>query len=265
LIKRLKKIGSPYFHSLKRSFYKGKNIYLIYTMGKVGSASIYTSLKRMKPYSAIFHVHFLSRHWLVDTLPTMHQYFHSNITLGEEILAYIEKHPQKRIKIITLVREPVARAVSELFQNWQASYQNIMEVDDQQLIDRLARNDFGYTLDWFDTEFKAYTGVDIFSLDFDREKGYASYSFDKLDILCIKLEKLNEVAEESISSFIDMPFKLIGANQSKHKFSSQKYQAIKDNLKIEPQGLDRLYESKLVQHFYTPEEIRRFKLKWGKH
>lgn len=262
ITKRVKRIISPYYHGVKRFFYKGKNIYLIYSMGKVGSASIYSSLKRKKPYSDIFHLHFLSDNYLKNILPEQNEFFHSNITLGEKILKHIRKNKNKRIKVITLVREPVARSISELFQNWQASYDDITEVDNEKLVRRMENANYDFALNWFDTEFYEYTKIDIFSHPFDKQKGYSIYHFDDFDMICIKLESLNQVGEKAMQEFLGEEFNLLGANKSAQKVTSEKFRFVKDNVKIDKAILDALYNSKLVQHFYTEEEIEKFRNRW---
>jgi Putative capsular polysaccharide synthesis protein len=260
--KKLKRKISPYYHGLKASFYRGKNIYLIYSMGKVGSASIYTSLKQKKPYSDIFHLHFLSDNYLKNILPKQPEFFHSNIALGNKILRHIKKNKHKRIKVITLVREPVSRSISELFQNWQSSYEDILKIDNQQLVSRIENSNFEFALNWFDNEFLEYTGIDIFSLPFDKHKGYSIYTFDNFDMVCMKLESLNAIGEKAMIEFLGEDFNLLDANMTSQKVTSEKYQYLKDNVKINKEILISLYDSKLVAHFYNQEEIQKFHRRW---
>jgi len=50
--------------------YRYRNqIFLVYTMGKVGYSIVYESLKQILPYNNIIHIHFLSEFMLQEELP----------------------------------------------------------------------------------------------------------------------------------------------------------------------------------------------------
>ena len=76
-------------------YLKQKNkVFLIYTMGKVGSTSVYNSLKKQLPFAKVFHVHFLSDFYLNEVLPkTNHTW---NIDNGRKILNYLQKNPESK-------------------------------------------------------------------------------------------------------------------------------------------------------------------------
>ncbi len=262
--KKLRRPLSRVYRKIKKLVYSDPEIYLVYSMGKVGSAGVYLSLQRRKPYAAVFHVHFLSKNWLQDRLPKEHESFHSNISLGNDILKHIRKNPNKRIKIITLVREPVIRSISDLFQNWKHLYDDIQEVDNETLQEHVETTNYEYALEWFDSEFNEYLDLDVYSLPFDREKGYEIYNLDKCDILCMKLEALNKVGNQAMQEFLGEEFKLTSSNISSQKPTKDQYSYLKDHVKISIDKLNEVYGSKFVQHFYTSEEIADFKKRWSK-
>lgn len=262
--KKIKKVISKARKAIRKHTYKHHSVFLVYTMGKVGSASMYLSLKRRFPFAYVFHVHFLSRHWLKERLPKEHEIFHSNIELGESINQIIAKNPRLRIKIITLVREPVVRAISDLFQNWKHQFDNLYETPLAELQEYIENVNYDYTLEWFDTEFKNYTGVDIYKLPFDPEKGYAIYQLERFDMLCIQLEQLNRVGQQAIKEFVGEDIALISSNTSAKKKGSNQYSYLKKNVRIDPKKLDAIYNSPLMKHFYTEEQLKEFKAKWSK-
>ena len=203
--KKLRKFLSKYYQRYKKFRFQDPFVYLVYSMGKVGSTSIYRSLKQRKPYSDVFHMHFLSENWLRNKLPKEHEIFHSNIKIGDDILKFVADNPKKRHKIITLVREPVMRSISDLFENWKHLYDNID------------------ALEWFDTEFKEYLNIDIYELEFNKEKGYSIYNFEDFDLLCIQLEQLNDVMSEAMTAFIGEDIPLISSNTSANKNPTPSY------------------------------------------
>lgn len=263
MIKRVRSILFTANQQFRKQINKDENIYLIYSMGKVGSSTIYKSLKQKKPYSDIFHVHFLSEHWLNNVLPGFHENFHSNIKNGNDILAFIKNNPKRKIKIITLTREPVMREISNLFENWKHIFKDIEEVKNEDLKDHIESLDYDYTLNWFDSEFFKYLDINIYNLPFDRSKGYEIYSINNIDILCVKLEILNEVYLMAFKEFIGSELDLKLTNTSFNKKEKDKYSYLKDNVKIKKDKLFKLYNSKYVRHFYSEKEINDFINKWS--
>jgi len=98
-----------------------KETVLIYQMGKVGSSSIYQSLgksKRFKPY----HIHTLNLE-SINKIKKRSKHkglkIEKHITDSEFILNkyFTNETLQKKLKIITLVREPISRNIAAYFQN----------------------------------------------------------------------------------------------------------------------------------------------------
>ena len=242
-----------------------KNIILIYTMGKVGSSTIYNSLKVKLPKAHLFHVHFLSDKWLKEILPGLNKDFHQNIVYGNEVLDFIKANPKKRVKIITLVREPLMRDISDIFQNWSRLFPAEETVDKDYLLDWIDKRSHEYTLNWFDTEFKSYLGYDVYSRPFDKEKGYSIYNTPRFDLLCIKLETLNNVYGEALKSFLNLDdVSLSSTNETKDKDRSDLYFEMLMSYKANPAKIEELYSSKYMKHFYTQKQIEGYKKKWAR-
>lgn len=253
-----------YIHRILKSLNSDKNLYLVYTMGKVGSTSIYESFKRNKPYVEVHHTHFLSDHWLDEVLPTMNKAFHYNIDHGKKLRAILDHAGKRKIKVITLYREPVMRELSNLFQNWKHLYDDIEQESYAELSSRIEKADYQYALNWFDSEFKNYMDVDLYSLPFNPEKGFEIYTFGKVDILCIKLEQLDEVWDIALKQFTGYNFSLKTENISSRKKGSDQYSYLKKNIKLKKLKLDAIYQSKYIKHFYSQNEIDSFYSKWSK-
>ena len=239
------------------------SIFLVYSMGKVGSSTLYESLKSHMPFNDIFHVHFLSDYWLKEILPqSPHSY---NIQIGKKILDTIERNPQKRLKIITLTREPISRDISNIFENPKdiTGQSDMSDYALESLIEDFNKTDFSYTLNWFDTEFKAFTEFDIYSHPFNQSRGYSIYETEEFDLLVIKLEMLSAIFQEALEEFADIKLpKLLLANTTQEKPSSTLARNFKEVYSMEPERARQIYASQYVQHFYAPEEIEIFMKKW---
>lgn len=242
----------------------GKPLVLIYSMGKVGSSTLKASFDHAYPFLPVYQIHFLSDLWLKKKLPAMSSYFGMHTKWAEEFFSFRSAHPDYRMKIITLVREPVVRNISDVFENGREFFKSSLEeAGEDKIIDWLKKDDYEYTLNWFDTEFFEWTGVDIYSLPFDREKGFSCWKMKDFDLLCIKLEKLDERIEEAMQELAGFPFSLdVTANKSENKEGKELYKSVLKKFRIPAEKGDWLYGSKLVTHFYTEEEIARFKAQW---
>lgn len=248
------------YNKLKFSYLKSNTI-LIYTLGKVGSSTIYHELKRISPFGNVLHVHFLSDEWLNNRLKKTNHYG-NNRKAADKVVQYLADHPRNKKKIITLVREPVSRELSNFMQN-SADFidgditSHPIDALQQAYMEKMS---YDYTFNWFDSEFKSYTGFDVFSTPFDTEKGYAVYHHNGFDILVIKLEKLNECYAECLNKFLglsNMQMKK-AYNQSASKQISNVYSQLKERIKFPKSYLEEVYRHQYVKHFYTTAEIQKF-------
>jgi len=249
---------------------------LIYQMGKVGSTPIMASLAAANlPYA---HVHFLSSPHLKEveryysTLPQAK--IPDHIQRSKQIRSLIDASSGKlKWKVITLVREPISRAVSDVFQNMADTIPGINSVGENSanqiisdyIVDRLDRFDekTDYLCTWFDKEVKAAFELDVFATPFNQSAGFQIYRSAKADILCLKLENLSACHQQAFGDFLGVRnFKLIDANAASVKPYRGLYRRVQATIRIPPACLQRIYSSRFVQHFYTPEEIDRFKAKW---
>lgn len=245
--------------------YADKENVLIYQMGKVGS----TSLEQAMPGS--IHLHTLFFGWPTHRPPSPRRN-----TIGKKIRGAIYDAVRRRairsrenIKIITLVRDPYARNVSDFFQGltyWMFCYvfYSGTRVDTRANSDEtLVYNafdtvyDHDYALTWFEKEFKRMTGIDVYQYDFNKYDGWSIIKKGKYEILIIKLEKIKEVWQV-IEEFAGKKLEYTNSNTASAKWYKNIYVNFISNYKPAPQYLNRLYNSRLVKHFYTDDEINFF-------
>ena len=243
---------------------KNKTI-IIHTLGKVGSSTIYYELKKLSPWENIFHTHFLSDEWLNLRLKDGN-HFEFNNRAAKKVFSYLEQYPNNKKYFISLVRDPVSREISNFMQNPQDFIEgdillNPIAVLKKKYLENLS---YDYTLNWFDTEFLNYTGFNVYSQPFDKDKGFSIYEHNNLKIMIVKLEKLNECYSDAMKAFFDLNLKLgVNSNLSSQKKISTVYSELKKSIKFTEDQLNTVYSHKYVTHFYTLEEIKTFKEKWS--
>lgn len=261
---------------------------LIYQMGKVGSKSIRDSLRAVRLNRRVFHVHFLSPERVALMERERRRYLGAKKQhLLEHVWQYMYINDQLRRgarrdkwKVITLTREPVGRNVSTFFENidvseigggayrFQSDYYDF-DIDvspgdisklSELFFDRVHHD---RPLVFFDEELNGTFDVDVYATQFDRARGYQIYETDTADILLIRLENLNECAPEAFARFLGLKdFSLLNTNVGSDKAYAPVYEAMKRSMVFPRAYIDHLYDSKYARHFYSQDEIDRFKNKW---
>ena len=101
--------------------YHGQPI-ITYQMGKVGSSTVQASLVAVDPERPIYHVHFLNPARVREIEQQRRNYFGTEKIsllrrpwLSEFLFKQIRKQ-NRNWKIVTLVREPIARNISTFFE-----------------------------------------------------------------------------------------------------------------------------------------------------
>ncbi len=246
-----------------RNYRKFKNdIILVYTPGKVGSSTVLETLKYNFPFNKVYQAHYLN----AEYIEKMSKY---GMHRQRKIVKLLNEKKYNKLRIITLVREPISQSISELFQNINKDHK-IADVQKMKYEDVLHEyNNMPKTYrwfeaeDWFDLEFKKTIGVDVYDYPFDKGKGYQIISEANTEILTIPLENLNRVFMESVSKFLDFKIKkVIKVNESKDKPLNDKYVEFKNSYKLGSPELDKKFSSKYVTHFFTEAQIGGFKDKW---
>ncbi len=244
-------------------------VYLVYSMGKVGSSTVYHTLREHLPFNAVFHVHFLSDHWLENVLP--HANRPHEIKRGFAIRNYLEEHPEQRLRVVTLVREPVSRDISDIFEvpsdvvgDKNVATMPIGEIIKDFEFKKTQENFTDYTLSWFDTELAEFLDVDVYAQPFPKRQGYDVLRFADCDVLLIRLEDLNSCYRQAFAEFAGLNLGgLSVANVTDGKPLREKIEQFKKYYRVSREELEELYGSKYMTHFYSNAEISQYTAKWA--
>ncbi len=257
----------------RKQFLNLDNKVIIYQMGKVGSTSLDNSISNgihrhnfypfynQKVYTSKQNkINLSQRFFLPIEYFLLRRYIKKKIDKGNEI------------KVITLVREPISRNISFLFQfspivlyNY---YFNGGKRENMGETLRFMEKEFYRSIwhtsaeEWFDQELKKVTGINIFDHKFDQSQGYSLIKKNNINLLVLKMESLND-NEKVIGEFIgDKNFKLKTDNISSDKWYKDLYKTFKANFKPTQKYINSLYNTRYMKHFYSKEEIDFYKDKW---
>jgi len=263
-----------------------KEMVVVYQMGRVGSTSILRSLEASKPNLPIFHVHRLTKEHIDRCEEIYKKHFtsfqgrHKHLLQSQYLRQQLNQGLiNKKWNIVTLVRDPIAKNVSSFFksglelmfdyklkqENYYSNNRSDFK-DVKELINIfLEKYNHEVPLTWFDQELKSVFEIDIYSTDFPKEKGYQIYAQGNINILIIKVEKINEIACDAFKEFLSINnFTLIAANRADEKQYKAIYKEFIETINLPNSYIDRMYESKYVKHFYNREEIELMRAKWSK-
>lgn len=269
---------------LRQQYARSKGAVVVHQMSKVGSQTVVASLHEALPDHVIYHTHFISDQglsWLEDFVRTRWGSVHipQHLWHGQFVRDNLgRKDAPERLKIVTLVRDPVARNISEFFQELDVhlSYPYQQKLTDKgidgvtdelesMLLHKLSKEvDWEQPYSWFDPEIRDALGMDLFTTDFDTSAGYGIFSQGNTDLLLIKLESLSECAGQAFDEFLGIKgFSLASHNVATKKYYSEAYRNIQNRLQIPADLLEACYASSHVRHFYNEKEIMSFSDRWG--
>lgn len=249
---------------------------IILTPGKVGSSSVYKTLRKTIDNS-VFHIHCFSETRINRSISihiSSHRKSRPLHLIVSELLRKKLKNYSGDKYIITIVREPVSRAVSAFFQNTELYRKDIekegLEIDEikakKLLMNNLSNGVTHELEEWFGDEINDNFGIDVFEKPFDIKKGYMINRKDKIHHLILKMENLNETFPNAIQEFLKLsePLNLQNANIGEQKHYAQSYKRIKNDIKLSPDRIDKIISSKYFQQFYKDQESF-VKQKWQKN
>jgi len=240
--------------SWKRKYYDRRTSkivpVLVYTMGKVASSSIYLSLYRQYGGIVLFGHNIYEDHddWRLD-------YIYRR--------AIYEKKP---IKIISLTREPIGRNISAFFQTFERNtgfkLENATFSHDELFQLFLETYDHDLPLKWFQLRLQKVFGVDVYSTPFP-QSGASVYTHENIQVLVMRSELDDSEKATLICQFLETKdFHLENENVSSQKNYSSMYEQFKNKIKLPPEYINKMCESKYFNHFYPPEMIEVVRKRW---
>jgi hypothetical protein len=253
---------------IKLSIFPKQIPILVFTMAKVGSLSVYFSLKKVALRQSIFHIHSLDEKEVKNGIKLC---FDNNLYPGSKSPVFlINKKIIKKgkpYKIISLFRDPLERNISAFFEVFELhtgekpkDFSGDMN-EMKQLYHEKLNHDF--PLNWFEKQFLEATKINVYSYDFDKESGFQTIKNNNIEVLLINSNVADHIKEELIRDFCGFKsFTLYNRNVSSTKEYASYYKEFKDNIKFSSAYLNKLYDSNYVRHFFTEKHIENQKERW---
>lgn len=204
-------------------------IALVFTMGKVGSSTVMEAFRQC------------------GRLPE--RGYEANVDYLQPLSKYEV--------VVTPVRDPVARNISQFFElhGDDLSAKSFEEIYDI-MLDQPAE-EFLYPLTWFDNVFKPTFGIDVYKKRFNKKRGWSVINGR---YILIQTERLNTLpyALENVIGF--RPESVHRASTISDRWYGEAYKRFCEWVRFP--DLHMFYESKYVRHFYTKEQIEKMEARW---
>jgi glycosyltransferase involved in cell wall biosynthesis len=272
-----------------QSYFSSSNhrIILVYQMGKGGSKSIFISLSKLSLPNKIYHVHYLTlnkpdsfkkvmekhtKQYTEAVRRDTKKYLKGLYTYKKTSnLVYKFLKRGRQFYVVSMVRDPIEINMSGYFHSIDKRFNNVYERMEkgtlginELILEFFKKVPHEHSLTWFDEEMKSVFDIDVYSSDFPKNKGYKIYKNRQVSLLVLKLEKMSECSARAFEEFLNIKnFKLVNANIAKTKRYAGIYKQFKESIEFPLSYIDKMYNSKFAQHFYTKEELDMFKKKWN--
>ena len=252
-IKKLFDYIKSYFLSLIKKKEKDY-IIAIYTLGKSGSSSILSILQRKFSIFNVFQLHFIN----CDYIRQNHSdnFATRNIDKAD---SFLNKHSKKKIKYISLVREPVSREISSFYQNRQLFFKDVLPNDFMAINNLIESRGYDLALNWFDYELMKHLNFDVYSQPFDKTKGYSIYKLDtKTELMILRTDCINKTGAIALNEYLNTDIKQIkSVNVGSNKSNSMYQKQMKSQFILSDENFKKIKNSKFMNHFFKVEEINK--------
>lgn len=251
---------------------------IVHQMGRAASMSTVNTLREAGITYPVYHTHWLNPasltkrlEWLKGLPAKQHPL---NVCVGHRIAEEIQNVGigQRQWKLVSIFREPVGRNISTFFLTIENFFEDFFrryecgEISLEQVLETFLREyRHEMPLQWFDKEVGEVFGIDVYEPAFPMEKGYQIIKNGNVEILLIKMERLNDCFQEAFENFLGTRIPNLALTHITEKDPSYyMYKEFLGKVTIPAEYLEQMYGSRFAKHFYRPEEIQDLMDKWSR-
>lgn len=192
-----------------------------------------------------------------NVVMTVHHVYHDEVSRNrwqETLKAFRNRD----IRIITGIREPIECKLSAIWQTVQLPF-----CQNEVCFDSVFHEEYVFSMEeWLKEQLETAFGIGVFCYPFDKEKGYTIIKKDNISVFLYRLDFLSSL-EKEISQFAGVKnFKLSCDNIAENKVYVLAYQSFLEEVKFESSFLSKVFNSKIMTHFFTLEERKNYQRKW---
>jgi len=244
----------------------------VFTVGKVGSSPVFDSCSLLPLYE-VYHLHHLTPQAI-----NVHKRPFENKPEGmykhiKDVVKIIDEKVigNEPIKVINVVRDPIARSLSHFFQNHympgsdkaksplELSKANNNEVVYERIKEAFIRcSNHQEPMQWTNSELKYIAQLNPYSKSINSKKGFGLISNGNTEILTLQCEIGDEKKLKYINKFLNSNLKTLKkSNVTSRKEIGSIYQMLKSRLNLASNFLNNIYQNEYCKH-YTDKQISKY-------
>jgi hypothetical protein len=252
---------------IARMAWRGGHPLVVFSVPKSASSTVADALRHAAADRPVFQIHLLSPERVANSERKYRETDPDARMLHIWQSEYLWRHlptVDAPWDVVTLVRDPVAQLVSQFFQAAHGLGPGSDAVALARSVEAFVDQRLPATLGWFDLELEPHVGIDVYAHPFDPTVAHAAIETPRARVLLLRTESLSR-SSSALGAFLDTaPIPLGRENSADRKQYADLYRAVLDEIDLASKTLDRAYSSKLVRHFYAPEEIQAFRRSWDR-
>ncbi len=264
---------------------------IIFTMGKVGSVTVYNHIRMHGMSPLVYHVHFLRPESIAQI---ERQYAESGKMQFRSISIWqlckgMMNHIQashllrsspgtlRHAVVISLVRDPVATFFSHVFQRPDIYRPFLLNAEGYMDVERVRAycldyfssfsGDEDYIATWYEKEFRVGCDFDVYAHPFAATAGYAHLIDGDRHYLILQLERINDVLQEA-AALLPLKHTVAGSPASSNERSTQEnasiYNSLLADIVVDEYLLAKVYSTRYARHFYSDQQRAAFICKWSR-
>ncbi len=236
---------------------------IVFQMGKVASSTIEATLRQVNGIE-VLRTHGLSRWADVNEPPTARRDLESWLILHQIVRRNIPA------KVVTVVRDPIARNLSAYFQNLD-KLTKIPNAHRKLPMNELVENFFKLLnhprpLVWFDIEMRTSLGIDAYEYPFDPIRRWQRIRTPQYDLLILRADLDDDVKAQQLADLVGVAsLKLIQKNVGESKSYSAVYQEFLRTIRLPETYVNEMLDHKFTRHFFSADEIATMRAKWNRN
>ena len=250
------------WRAVRRREHQANELVLVITMGRVGSSATYRALKRAG-FEAL-HIHQIGLKSLVKR--SLKPEVARHVEDGHRARALLDAEPDRPVRVITLVRDPIEQNISAGF----SRFCRLGKLDElcRYVTDPAVMNSvwektpLAYPLAWMDLELRDVLGIDFYQVDVARA-GYGQMEAGRVNALLLRSTLPDEVKSTLLSQFMGREVMMgrTGVDRNKQGDLQNLYRAFELTSPMTVVDLSEVAESRFMQHFFAVDKDE-YILKW---
>lgn len=251
---------------------------LIYQMGRVASQTLNDTIRACLPGVPVYHVHWLNPDNIARAEARVRKHYglivKRHLLVSRRLRRFIDRQGLEGHEwlVVTMVRDPVARNLSEFFLDLDKYYfPGIFEQPvTSEKLDEIAEH-FSSRFDhlcrchWFEEELQSVFNIDVLSEPFDHKQGFQYVERGGVRVLVLRQEDMPENIKRGVRVLTRVePGEILQRHVSGKGRNAHVYRALRQRVALASDVLDQVYSCPWVRHFYTREEIDQMRKSWQK-